>query len=207
MMPAIVEGTDCSTSALTRALRGASLAGGELPVFPSSTASIDGKGKQDVVQPVTGAAPSPALFEETAASGTTAAIGDNGGFTVAGADDPGVTAAVMTVEAPDPDKPNQRFIDGCPGDLGEAKRRWRITLQWRKDFGTDEMLEKPHKFFDLIKDSYPHWYCCEGRTGQPVYYERSGQVVSEFSLCMGPRLVLCFTLRVIDPWSTRFLSL
>lgn len=182
MMPAIVEGTDGSTSALTRALRGASLAGGELPVFPSSTASIDGKGKQDVVQPVTGAAPSPALSEETAVSGTTAAIADNGGFTVAGADDPGVTAAVMTVEAPDPDKPNQRFIDGCPGDLEEAKRRWRITLQWRKDFGTDEILEKPHKFFDLIKDSYPHWYCCEGRTGQPVYYERSGQVVSGFSL-------------------------
>lgn len=181
-MPAIVEGTDDSTSALTRALREASLAGGELPVIPSSTASIDGKGKQDVVEPVTGAAPSPALSEETAASETTAIIADNGGFTVAGADDAGKTAAVMTVEALDPDKPNQRFIDGCPGDLEEAKRRWRNTLQWRKDFGTDGILEKPHKFFDLIKESYPHWYCCEGRTGQPVYYERSGQVVSKHSL-------------------------
>lgn len=181
-MPATVEGTDGSTSALTTALRGASLSEGERP------ASIDGsKGKHDVVEPVTGAAPSPVLSEETTPS-TTAATADSGSTTVAGADDQGVASSstAVTVEAPDPDKPNQRFIDGCPGDLEEAKRRWRITLQWRKDFGTDKILEKPHKFFDLIKDSYPHWYCCEGRTGQPVYYERSGQVVSELFLWKAP---------------------
>jgi len=182
-MPATVEGTDSSPGALTTALRGASLSEGERPVVPA-TASIDGsKGKHDVVEPVTGAAPSPVLSEETAPS-TTAATADSGSATVAGVDDQGVASSstAVTVEAPDPDKPNQRFIDGCPGDLEEAKRRWRITLQWRKEFGTDEILEKPHKFFDLIKDSYPHWYCCEGRTGQPVYYERSGQVVSELLL-------------------------
>lgn len=171
-MPATVEGTDGSTSALTTALRGASLSEGELPPVIPAPGSIDGsKGKHNIMEPVTGAAPSPVLSDETAPS-TTAAAAGNGSSMVAGGDDEAVTA-------PDPDKPNQRFIDGCPGDLEEAKRRWRITLQWRKDFGTDEILEKPHKFFDLIKDSYPHWYCCEGRTGQPVYYERSGQVVSE----------------------------
>jgi hypothetical protein len=179
-MPVTVEGTDGSTSALATALRGTSLSDGKLPV-----ASIDGsKGKHDVVEAVTGAAPSPVLSEGTAPSTTTAATADNGSSTVTGGDDQAGTSSSTEVadEAPDPDKPNQRFIDGCPGDLEEAKRRWRITLQWRKEFGTDEILEKPHKFFDLIKDSYPHWYCLEGRTGQPVYYERSGQVVSELFL-------------------------
>lgn len=184
-----MEGSDGSTNALATALRGASLsADGKLPVT-----SIDGssKGKHDVVEPVTGAAPSPVLSTEEAAPSTmtAAATVENGNSMVAGGDEQAVTSSstAVTVEAPDPDKPNQRFIDGCPGDLEEAKRRWRITLQWRKDFGTDEILEKPHKFFDLIKDSYPSWYCCEGRTGQPVYYERSGQVVSELFLWKGSR--------------------
>lgn len=46
----------------------------------------------------------------------------------------------------------QRFIDGCLGDMTEAARRWRITVEWRRQYGTDAILEQPHPYFKLIKE-------------------------------------------------------
>jgi hypothetical protein len=60
--------------------------------------------------------------------------------------------------------------------MNEAQRRWRATLEWRRDFGTDAILDQPHPYFDAIKKAYPHYYCMSGRDGNPVYIERSGQV-------------------------------
>ncbi len=68
-----------------------------------------------------------------------------------------------------------RFINGCFGDMVEAERRWRITLAWRAEFGTDTILEREHPYFDDVKKSLPHFYCGAGKDGNPVYYERSGQ--------------------------------
>jgi len=68
-----------------------------------------------------------------------------------------------------------RFINGCFGDMAEAERRWRITLAWRKTFGTDTILEREHPYFDLVKQALPAFYCGTARDGNPVYYERSGQ--------------------------------
>jgi hypothetical protein len=31
----------------------------------------------------------------------------------------------------------RKFIEGCPNDLIEARRRWRITKAWRDEFGID----------------------------------------------------------------------
>lgn len=171
-MPATVEGTG-TQSMVPSALRDPPGSSAEvIGAFPNPQSS---KVIHDLTHqaPVTGATPSSVQSELAAAL-------DDSSSKVSGTNDHLVTSSNLAkkVETPDPDKPNQRFIDGCLGDMEEAKRRWRITLQWRKEFGTDEILEKPHKFFDLIKDAYPHWYCCQGRTGQPVYYERSGQVVS-----------------------------
>ncbi len=140
-----------STSSVTAALRGASLS-------TSATAAASGAPtiiKEDLVPqaPATGAAPSPSLEE---GSGALAADGETA--------------------APDPDKPNLRYIAGCPGDLEEAKRRWKLTLQWRHDNQIDTILERPHPYFLLIKEAYPHFYCLEGYEGDPVYIERSGQV-------------------------------
>lgn len=70
----------------------------------------------------------------------------------------------------------QRYIDGCLGDMTEAARRWRLTVEWRRQYGTDAILEQPHPFFKLIKEAYPHYFCSTGRDGNPVYIERSGQV-------------------------------
>ena len=69
----------------------------------------------------------------------------------------------------------QRFINGCFGDMIEAERRWRITLAWRAEFGTDVILEQEHPYYDEIKQALPHFYCMTGKDGNPVYYERSGQ--------------------------------
>lgn len=68
-----------------------------------------------------------------------------------------------------------RFVNGCFGDMVEAERRWRITLAWRKNFGTDTILEREHPYFDLVKQALPAFYCGTARDGNPVYYERSGQ--------------------------------
>jgi len=69
----------------------------------------------------------------------------------------------------------ERFINGCFGDLVEAERRWRVTLAWRNDFGTDGILEREHPMFDIVKQSLPAFYCGTAKDGNPVYYERSGQ--------------------------------
>ena len=42
----------------------------------------------------------------------------------------------------------------------------------RREFGTDEILDEPQPFFDLIKECYPSWYCGQGKNGDPVYWER-----------------------------------
>ncbi len=59
----------------------------------------------------------------------------------------------------------QRFINGCFGDMVEAERRWRVTLAWRAEFGTDAILEQEHPYYDLIKEALPHYYCKTGRDG------------------------------------------
>ncbi len=46
----------------------------------------------------------------------------------------------------------------------------------RREFGTDEILDEPQPFFDLIKECYPSWYCGQGKSGDPVYWERCVRV-------------------------------
>ena len=44
-----------------------------------------------------------------------------------------------------------KFIDGCQGDMVEARRRWDITRAWREEYDLDGILAKPHPTFDVIK--------------------------------------------------------
>jgi hypothetical protein len=46
----------------------------------------------------------------------------------------------------------QRYIDGCLGDMTEAARRWRVSVEWRRQYGTDQILEQAHPYFKLIKE-------------------------------------------------------
>lgn len=69
----------------------------------------------------------------------------------------------------------QRFIDGCDGDLKEARRRWDITRHWRESEGVNNILDEPQPYFNLIKAMYPHYQCGRGKSGNLVYYERPGE--------------------------------
>jgi len=57
-----------------------------------------------------------------------------------------------SAEELDPERPNQRYVVGCLNDMEEAKRRWRISLEWRREEGIDGILDEPQQYFDLIKE-------------------------------------------------------
>lgn len=68
-----------------------------------------------------------------------------------------------------------RYLRGC-GEYEEAKRRWLLTLSWRKEFDVDSILSEPQPDFDVIKQYYPHFIHGESKFGQPVYYELLGKI-------------------------------
>jgi hypothetical protein len=69
----------------------------------------------------------------------------------------------------------QRFINGCDGDLSEARRRWDITRKWREDTAVNEILNQPQPMFNVIRNYYPHYHAGKGKLGHLVYYERPGE--------------------------------
>jgi hypothetical protein len=78
-------------------------------------------------------------------------------------------------EAPELEIPH-RYIAGCQGDIVEARRRWELTLKWRKEERIDTILDEPQPHFEVIKEHYPHFLCGRSREGHLVYYERPGKV-------------------------------
>lgn len=71
----------------------------------------------------------------------------------------------------------KRFINGCDGDLKEARRRWEITRDWREKEGVDTVVEEPQPHFDIIKEHYPFYWCGRGKKeGHLVFYERPGEL-------------------------------
>lgn len=69
----------------------------------------------------------------------------------------------------------QRFIDGCEGNLEEARKRWETTKAWRESEGVNEILAQPQPYFHLIKKHYPHYHAGRGKLGHHVFYERTGE--------------------------------
>lgn len=70
----------------------------------------------------------------------------------------------------------QRFIDGCEGDLKEARRRWDITRCWREAEGVNTVLETKQPYFTHIKSLYPFYHAGRGKEGHIVFYERPGDL-------------------------------
>ena len=70
----------------------------------------------------------------------------------------------------------QRFIDGCEGDLKEARRRWDITRNWRETEGVNTVLQTKQPYFTHIKSLYPFYHAGRGREGHIVFYERPGDL-------------------------------
>lgn len=69
-----------------------------------------------------------------------------------------------------------RYIRGCQGDMEEAEKRWRETLQWREEQNVDQILAEPQPNWALIKECYPHFLHRKDKLGHPIYIERLGYI-------------------------------
>ena len=87
------------------------------------------------------------------------------------------TSPDAPMSQPDDEIP-QRFIDGCEGDMKEARRRWDITRRWRETEGVNNVFETKQPYFSIIKSMYPFYHAGRGREGHIVFYERPGDLES-----------------------------
>lgn len=91
-----------------------------------------------------------------------------------------IRAGPFDFDPPPPPPPSTetplRFLRAGKNDAAEGRRRYEMTLAWRRKVGMDYQIRSPNPKFELIKRHYPQYYHLRGRNNEPVWYERPAGV-------------------------------
>ncbi|CCI49088.1 unnamed protein product [Albugo candida] len=103
-----------------------------------------------------------------------------------------------------------RFVEACGGDMEEAKRRYKQTLNWRMEHNMDNALLRPLAHFSIMKQAHANYIHKRGKKGHLVTFEHLGSMkasrehwlrhgISEKDAIMYHMISQEFLWRVLDP--------